>query len=86
MKQSFNKKVINDRIKQIDTFLLLYPLQYISGQICDCNGNTIALMNRESGTTPLAPSERDDLAKEFVNLFNSAMKEQHTNYNFIKNN
>lgn len=52
----------------------IYPLQYLFGAICDCNGNTLANMNRDMGTTPLSPMERDELAVEFIDLFNASVK------------
>ena len=45
------------------------PFLY-NGAIIDKNGNTIIKANRESGTTPLRPTERDQLLKHITNLLN----------------
>lgn len=47
------------------------PLQF-DGTITDRDGVTIARMNRDSNSTYLTPSERDDVAKELVDAFNAA--------------
>lgn len=49
---------------------IIYPLHYHSGSIRDNKGNVIIKMNRETGTTSLPPSYRDDLAKEIIELYN----------------
>ena len=46
------------------------PLQAISGSVCDANGAVILKANREQGTTPLHPTERDELIKLVVDLLN----------------
>lgn len=46
------------------------PLFYNSGSIVDSNGQTILTANREGGTTPLSPSERDSMLKVVVKLMN----------------
>lgn len=66
----FNNKQITKRILTLQPLAALAPLQFISGSICDSKGNVIASMNREHGTTPLSPSERDDFAMEIITLFN----------------
>jgi hypothetical protein len=49
---------------------LKLPVQVISGQICDNNGNVLIKANREIGTTPLNPSERDTLMYLVADLIN----------------
>lgn len=41
-------------------------LSYQTGSIVAENGQIVASMNREAGTTPLNPVERDELAKVFA--------------------
>lgn len=46
------------------------PLQVISGVICDSKGNPIIKANRDGSTTPLRPTERDQLLHMVVDSFN----------------
>jgi hypothetical protein len=50
---------------------LKLPIKVISGEICDANGKSIIKANRDSSTTPLQPTERDDLLKLIVKLVNA---------------
>lgn len=52
---------------------LQLPLMY-DGAISDGNGMTILSANRESGTTPLRPHERDELVKFTCDLLNQNLK------------
>ena len=52
----------------------LFPLQYKDGCVCDKDGNVLLRANRESGTTPLAPYQRDYMMKNVCELLNR----QHT--------
>lgn len=57
----FNREPWHDKI---------LPLQYITGAICAANGQTVVKMNREAGTTPLSPVERDEMAKQIISIYN----------------
>jgi len=46
------------------------PFQIISGVVCDTNGKELLYANRQSGTTPLQPVERDQLIKLVSDLLN----------------
>lgn len=48
------------------------PLVY-DGSIQDSKGNTILMVNRKSGTTPLCPSERDELLKYVCEILNKSL-------------
>jgi hypothetical protein len=41
----------------------IFPVRVESGQIVAANGQTLLRANRETGTTPLQPVERDALIK-----------------------
>jgi hypothetical protein len=68
-RESFRK---NKKIVMVKGLKL--PVIYQSGVITDNQGKTILKANRETGTTPLSPSERDELMKIVTYLIN--------NYNF----
>lgn len=48
-----------------------FPVKYEDGRIVDAEGNSLIKANRETGTTPLTPAERDELLKIVVYLLNT---------------
>lgn len=52
---------------------LFLPLKYEYGMIVDRHGDVVIKANREAGTTPLNPSERDDLLKITTQVLNWAL-------------
>lgn len=48
----------------------VFPVKVESGAIHAANGQTVISANREAGTTPLAPAERDALIRFIADLLN----------------
>lgn len=48
----------------------IFPVRVESGQILAANGQTLLRANRETGSTPLMPVERDGLIKFIAKLLN----------------
>lgn len=53
--------------------LKLYPVKIVSGAIVASNGQEIITMNRDANTTPLTPTERDQLLMLIAGLLNERL-------------
>lgn len=58
------------KITEADDTPDIFPVRVESGQIVSADGKALVKANRETGTTPLAPWERDSLLKFIAKLLN----------------
>lgn len=68
------KEKTDDEYRKEMLSVLKTPLKVSSGSLVDADGKVLAHMNRETGTTPLTPVQRDELLKELVERFNKGNK------------
>ncbi len=71
-KKSLNEIYSKDNLDFLKDIKL--PLKY-DGAITDADGNVLILANREAGSTPLNPYQRDQLLKYVTNILNIGLEE-----------